>query len=131
MPTFREVVFTGVPATDGVRLRELITELTGLANFVVTDPLRLTWEHRPEEELFWEVFRGRVLDGSMTRERRRVEAWNVHVLGGDVTPSVEPLVSVKLDATAGQLHVTRAVLVHAHEIYDAGGNVIETRETVK
>src|SRR4051812_39527853 len=100
MPTFRQVVFTGVPATDGVRLHELIAELTDLANFVVTGPPRLTWEHRPEEELFWEVFRGRVLDGSMTRERRRFEAWNVHVLGEDGTASAEPLVSVKRDAAA-------------------------------
>jgi hypothetical protein len=131
MPTFRQVVFTGVPAADGDRLRRLIAETTALPNFFVGGPLRLTGEHRPEEDLFWELFRGRVLDGSMTRERRRFEAWNVHALEDDGTPSTEPLVSVKLDAAAGQLHVTRAVQVYAHESYDAGGNVIQTRETVK
>src|SRR5438874_11645458 len=131
MPTFRQVVPSGVPATDCERLRALIAELTGPANFFVADPLRLEWRHQADEELFWELFRGRALDDSMTRERRRFEAWNLHVVGDDGSPSAEPLVSVKLDSAAGQLHVTRAVLVYAHESYDAGGNVIETRATVK
>jgi hypothetical protein len=131
MPTFREVVPARVPAADLTRLRALIADLTGPANFFAAGPLRLAWRHQPDEELFWELFHGRVLDGSMTRQRRRFEAWNVHAVAEGGTPSAEPLVSVKLDAAAAQLHVTRAVLVYAHESYDAGGNVIQTRETQK
>jgi hypothetical protein len=43
----------------------------------------------------------------------------------------EPIVSVKLDVHVGQIHVTRGLLIHAWEGYDAGGGVIESREIVK
>ncbi|HWY86572.1 MAG TPA: hypothetical protein VNX28_07605, partial [Gemmataceae bacterium] len=43
----------------------------------------------------------------------------------------EPLLSVKLDETAGQIHVVRAILSYVWEGFDAGDNVIQSRETTK
>src|SRR5205823_2250954 len=42
--------------------------------------------------------------------------------------STEPVLAVRYDVGEGRLYVTRSVLCHAHETYDAGGNVILTRE---
>ena len=45
--------------------------------------------------------------------------------------AAEPLLSVKLDEATGQIHVVRAILSYAWEGYDAGDNVIQSRETTK
>src|SRR5262249_27411494 len=65
-----------------------------------------------------------------TRQRRTFESWNTYLLD-ESGRSLEPLLSVKWDAGAGELHVVRAILSYAHEAYDAGGNVILTREVRK
>jgi hypothetical protein len=109
----------------------IVADLTGAAHFFVRAPLELTWHHVPNEEVYWELFLGRALDRTQTRRRQRFAAWNVHLLDGHGEPSNEPLISVRHDAAAGVVFVTRAVLCHCHERYDAGGNVIETRETVR
>jgi hypothetical protein len=108
-----------------------ITELIGPAHFFVRAPLRLTWQYRPDEEVYWELFLGRALDARQTRRRQRFETWGAYVVDADRNLSDEPLMAVRYDATAGDVFVTRAILSHAHESYDAGGNVIETRETVR
>jgi hypothetical protein len=131
MPAFRPHLATGDdrPVTESV-VRELCASVTHPSNFFVAEPLRLAWEHKPEE-VYWELFQGRALDGSQTRQRWRFEAWNVRAVGTDGELSAEPILSVKYDAGAGQIHVTRAVLCHAHEGYDAGDNVIQSREVVR
>jgi hypothetical protein len=90
----------------------------------------LEWEHRSAEEVSWEVFRGRLLDPAHTRQRRTFESWNVYLIQNDER-SAEPLLSVKWDVAGGEIHVVRAILSYAHEAYDAGGNVILTREVRK
>jgi hypothetical protein len=106
-------------------------ELIHPAHFFVARPAALAWDGPSTEESFWELFHGRLLDGTQTRERRRFVAWNVHWVGADGERSTEPVVALKYDAAAGEVHVTRAILCHAHESYDAGGNVIQSREVVK
>jgi hypothetical protein len=99
-------------------------------HFFVNAGLSLDWEHEPAEEVPWEIYKGRLLDGSQTRERRTFEAWNVFAQD-ETGRSTEPLLSLKLDAAAGQLHVIRAIYCYAWEGYDAGGNVFLSRETRK
>jgi hypothetical protein len=90
----------------------------------------LSWTAALNEEISWEVFRGRLLDPAHTRQRRRFLSWNVHQLDGGIR-SPEPLLSVKADEAAGVVHVVRALPCYAFEAYDAGDNVILSREVVK
>jgi hypothetical protein len=80
--------------------------------------------------VIWEIFQGRLLDAPLTRQCHSFEAWNVFLCdaGGG---SIEPLISVKLDEAAGQIHVVRALHCYTWEAYDAGGNVILSREIRK
>jgi hypothetical protein len=100
------------------------------AHFFVGLDLALEWEHVPSEELVWEIFQGRLLDPAHTRQRRSFEAWNVYSRS-DTGRSAEPLLSLKLDADAGQLHVVRGLDSYVWEGYDAGGNIYQSRERRK
>ncbi len=132
MPCFRpQLVTSDRHGLSAGLVRELAAAAMHPAHFFTLPPLRLEWRHRPDEATYWELFRGRLLDATQTRERRRFEAWDIVAVAADGTRSAEPVVAVKYDAAAGELFVTRAVLVHGHETYDAGGNVIETREVLK
>src|SRR5262245_37406001 len=129
MSAFRPSLLTDRrPLTPDI-VAPTIADLTRPAHFFVHPPLQLSHEHRPDEDVFWERFLGRALDRTQTRRRQRFASWNVYALDSDGRPSDEPLIAVRYDATAGEVFVTRAVLCHAHETYDVGGNVIETRET--
>jgi hypothetical protein len=108
----------------------VVAEALRPAHFFARGGTRLEWDHVAAGEVAWEVFRGRLLDPAHTRERRTFEAWNVYALaeGGR---SAEPLLAVKFDAAAGQLHVVRAVHCYAWEGYHAGDDVYLSRETRK
>jgi hypothetical protein len=106
-------------------------EVTRPANFFAAQPLRLTQYSEPSEETFWETFHGRVLDATQTRQRRRFETWGVCIIDDGADSPSAPLLAVRFDAGAGLLYVTRSILCHAHETYDAGGSVILTREVQK
>jgi hypothetical protein len=110
--------------------RAVIADALLPAHFFAAAPLGLEWEHLPAEEIPWEIFQGRLLDGAQTRQRRTFEAWNVHAVEGG-TRSAEPLVAVKLDLAAGRLHVTRGMLCYVWEGYHAGDNVYLSRETTR
>jgi hypothetical protein len=116
------------PTADDVRRG--IADALKPARFFLSPTTRLEWDHVDAEEVSWEVFRGRLLDPAQTRQKRVFESWNVYLLG-DGGRSAEPLLSVKWDADAGELHVVRAILSYIHEGYNAGGNVILTREVSK
>jgi hypothetical protein len=107
-------------------LRALIAEMFRPAHFFLGVNLELNWEHVASEELVWEIFQGRLLDPAHTRQRRSFEAWNASQTGAE-----EPLLALKLDAEAGQLHVVRGLDSYVWEGYDAGGNVYESRERRK
>ena len=83
---------------------------------------------RPTEQTHWEVYRGHLLGEKQTRETAGFESWDF-VLHSDEPCCDGPLLSVKYEAAAGRLHVTRNVLVHAWETWEPQPNVLESRPT--
>jgi hypothetical protein len=112
------------------QVRRLANAVLQPAHFFMEKPLALKLEHVASEEIYWEIFRGRLLDRPHTSCRQAFEAWNLFLLN-DENRSAEPLLSLKLDAAAGQLHITRALECYVWEAYDQGDNVILSRETRK
>jgi hypothetical protein len=108
-------------------LYSVIREVLHPRRFFAANGLELEWREE-EEEIAWEVFRGRLLDPGHTRQRRRFDALNVYCIHNGVRSAL-PLLSVKVDGF--EVHVTRAILCRAWEGYDAGDNVILSRETEK
>src|SRR5262245_13359514 len=103
MPRFRPAL-PAAAAAEPVSLpaaRELIAEVLRPGHFFVGRTIALEWEPASAETVFWEVFQGRLLDPPLTRLRRPFEAWNVFLVEEGVR-SAEPVLSVKLDAEAGQ-----------------------------
>src|SRR5579864_941115 len=110
-------------------VRRVVTEVMKPGQFFAGPLLQVRWSHE-NEEIFWEVFNGRVLDRTKTRQRRKFEAWNLH----EVEPTIadnEPVLSVKFDAAASEVHVTRSILSYAWEAYSDEIGAIQSRETVK
>ncbi len=110
--------------------RRVIADVLLPAHFLLGPGMMLEWEYLPAEEISWEIFQGRLLDRARTRQTRTFEAWNGYAVAGGAR-SGEPLLAVKLDAAAGQLHVTRGLLSHVWEGYDSGGGVFLSRETTR
>src|SRR5947209_1706367 len=52
-------------------VRQVAADVIRPAHFFASGNLELEWEHAEEEEVSWEVFRGRLLDPAQTRQRRR------------------------------------------------------------
>ena len=111
-------------------IRAIIADAVAPRHFFIGNGLELEWEHTAAETIQWEIYKGRLLDASQTRERRTFEAWNIYGID-EFGRSTEPLLSVKLDAETGEVHVVRAILCYAWEAYEASPNVIESRETTK
>jgi hypothetical protein len=111
-------------------IRVIVADAVAPRHFFVGNGLELEWEHAPAENIPWEIYKGRLLDASQTRERRTFEAWNIYSID-EFGRSTEPLLSVKLNTETRQIHVVRAILCYAWEAYDAGDNVILSRETTK
>jgi hypothetical protein len=109
---------------------DLAELLLSPAHFFTGPGLSLQWQRATEEEVSWEVFHSRLLDPAHTRERRQFTAWNIYA-SGPGGRSDEPLLSVKLDAGEGRLHIVRALECHVWEGYEAGGNTILSRERRK
>jgi hypothetical protein len=89
----------------------------------------LEWEHR-NEEIPWEIFKGRLLEPAYSRASQTFEAWNVYWVERGCK-SAEPILSLKLDSARRQIHVVRAILCYVWEGYDSGGNVILSREATR
>jgi hypothetical protein len=117
------------PATPD-QVRSLITRLMLPGHFFVATPVSLDTEYWSAEESAWEIFRGHLLDPAQTRERRTFEAWNLYLIEAGVRPA-QPVLSVKFDPAANEVHVVRSLLVHGWEAYEESGNVILSRETTK
>jgi hypothetical protein len=111
-------------------VRRLFDDAMRPANFFVRKGLRLEWSKEPEEDIAWEIFHGRLLDGTQTRERRAFESWQIHRVD-EKGRSAEPLLSAKFDVAGSRLHVVRAIDSYAWEGYHAGDNVYLSRETRK
>src|SRR5579871_752522 len=67
--------FPEIAGADGVRA--MIEEAIKPANFFVSEALALSWQHREQDETYWEIFRGRALDHTQTRQQRVFESWNL------------------------------------------------------
>jgi hypothetical protein len=129
MPRFRDPVppILSGPVTPE-RVHALIAEVFRPAHFFVGPELTLEWGFVEREELAWEIFQGRLLDPAHTRQRRIFMSWSACVR---VNEAREPLLSIKLDEEAGQLHIVRGLDSYVWEGYDAGGNVYQSRERRK
>jgi hypothetical protein len=101
-------------------------ELIHRNRFIVKPPLNLHWLGPVDESVFWEMYQGRALDYTMTRQRKSFRVWNVFVDWAD-----EPLISIKFDTDSQFIHVTRAVLCHAHAISSGAGKVIEVAKSTR
>jgi hypothetical protein len=108
-------------------VRALCDEVLRSGHFYLAPALKLEQEYVDDEDDLWEVFQGHLLDRRHSRQRRTFAAWNVYLRERE-RRSGEPLLSLKLDAAAGELHVVRAFEAEVTEGYDAGGGVIETRD---
>lgn len=134
MPGFR-LQRLGISLAGATRLpiddvRNAVAEAVQPGHFFIAPPLALVWEHVAREEIPWELFHGRLLERTQTREQHTFESWNVF-LTEDGQRSAEPLLSVKLDGEACRVYVVRAIHCYAWEGYDAGDNVFLSRETKK
>jgi hypothetical protein len=108
-------------------VRSLCPELLRAEHFFLSPGLELQGEFVAAEDDLWEIFQGRLLDRPFTRQRKTFAAWNVFLVEDD-TRSGEPLLALKFDETAGEMHVVRGVEAYVHEGYDAGGGVFQTRQ---
>jgi hypothetical protein len=111
-------------------VRAAIADVVRPGHFFVGAGMDLAWEHHPDEVIPWELFRGRLLDRTQSRAQRIFEAWNIYLVQGEL-PSGEPLLALKLDWAAGEIHATRGILCHVWEGYDSGGGVYLSRETTR
>lgn len=107
-----------------------IAECLRPCHFYAAHGLDLLWQVPVDEEISWEIFRGRLLDPAHTRQTRRFRSWNIFQLE-EGTCSSEPLLSVKLFEEKRTIYVVRAILSYVWEGYDSGGNVILSRETTR
>jgi len=98
-------------------------------HFFLAPGIELEFEHQLEE-IPWEIFKTKLLEPAHTRVRQEFEAWNVFWVDGKER-SDESILALKLDVGARHIHVVRAIHSYVWEGYDAGGNVIETRETTR
>jgi len=128
MPRFRARSSSVFSSTWEVR--QAIADALRPAHFFEGRTIRLEWAEVEREEIAWEIFQGRLLDLAHTRCRQSFETWNIFRIGPEGRSS-EPLLSVKLDAGNGLVHVTRAIFCYAQEGYHAGDNVYLSRETQK
>jgi hypothetical protein len=119
-------------------VRALVSDLLRPGHFFVRTDLHLVWRPPALEQISWEIFRGRLLDPAHTREMREFTSWSIYQVDGRSREdsrmdayAAEPLLSVKLDEATGQIHVVRAILSYVWEGFEAGDNVIQSRETTK
>lgn len=116
------------PGIETMRsVHDICSEALRPEHFYLASGLAFASEQLAVEDDLWEVFQGRLLDRPVSRKHQTFAAWNLYLVEHG-TRSGEPLLSLKLDECAGQLHIVRGVETYAHEAYDAGGGVLQTRE---
>src|SRR5262249_44498324 len=108
MPSFRTLDRSDNACSTPESIRSLITDLMSAEHFFQGPSLHLSWQHTLHEDIPWEICKGRLLDKTHTRLRKSFEAWHIYSHEDGVRSS-EPILSLKLDLSAAQLHVTRAI----------------------
>src|ERR1051326_276551 len=81
---------------DLLAVGQLIDDAMQSGYFFAASELRLSWIAGKSENIPWEIFRGRLLARSQTREQRSFLSWHVLEIN-DAHPAPEPTVSVTLD----------------------------------
>jgi hypothetical protein len=114
------------PLTPG-DLSRVCREVIDASNFVVSPQSRLSWSHCYEEP-FWELFLGQALGRAQTRERRRFESWWVSIENGDPE---EPLLALRWDHAASEIHVTRSIECRVREGYESQPGVFDSRTVTR
>ncbi len=102
-------------------LADRIGEVLNPDRFTFLRPLQL---QQCEETIRWEIFQGRLLDETQTRQQRAFCSWYI-------LDKMTPLFSVKFDVDSREVHLVRYVESYVHEGYDEGGGVYRTRERRK
>jgi hypothetical protein len=106
------------------QIRRVIMRVTDAVHFFVREPLFLERRHTVET-VAWELFRGRALDHTQTRQRETFESWNL------CEPSdPEPILSIKWHQPTETIYVTRSVRCHVHEVCEEYG-VLRTRPATR
>jgi hypothetical protein len=108
----------------------LADRLLAPGNFFVAPFLDLRRTGPADETIPWEVFRGRLLDGSQTRLQRAFVSWDVYLIGTGA-PGGGAMLSLKFDSEGAQVHVVRGMLAHVWEGYAEEENVILSRENLR
>jgi hypothetical protein len=130
MAWFRTTTPTTLAGLTQAMVPKVMAEVVLPAHFFTREPVALEWEFAASEDLPWEVLHGRLVDPAHTRQRRKFAAWNLFLTDEDGR-SQEPLLSLKLDASEGRLHIVRSIHCYAWEGYDAGDRVFLSREVRK
>ena len=105
--------------------------------FFVAAPVRLRVEHVQCEEVIWEIYLGHLLDQSQTRARQSFETWHVWLddlpdgAKTDASHPRGPVISIRLDAEEGALHVCRGLLVRGYESFEPSPGAIDSRPCLK
>jgi hypothetical protein len=129
-PGYRFTTPAGKPGVwSATEIHLLLDGCFAPGHFFLSAGANLAWEHK-EEEISWEIFQGRLLEPAHSRVTQVFEAWNAFWLEQG-SRSAEPILSLKLDYPRRQIHVVRAIHCYAWEAYDAGENVILSRETTR
>src|SRR3989442_6302666 len=97
-------------------IERIIAEVLNPGHFYVQG-LELRWLPAQEEEIAWELFRGRLVDAAQTRARRRFRAWNILQLS-DGAGAAEPLLSIKRDPATRGVHIVCAPPCYVWDGYD-------------
>jgi hypothetical protein len=99
-------------------------------HFLAKPDISFSFDSQVLEEVPWELFRGHLLGPRHTRASKRFESWNVF-LGKNENIPEQPLISVKLDVVAQELHVVRSLRCAVWEGYEASPNTFLSRELIK
>jgi hypothetical protein len=109
-------------------LPALLSSLWQPTQFYLACGLRCAWQFEAEQKLPWELFRGRLLDRRHTREAKTFLTWNLLPVDGGAVGN-DPLLSLLLDETTGEIHVTRGVLCRVWTPIDSAGGIESEQST--
>lgn len=115
---------------DDASIASLLTRLLQPAHFVVAAPLRFQWQSDVAQTIPWELHHGRLLDVSQTRRQETFRSWTMTSVVDGVA-ATEPTIALHWQASERVVHVVRGLLCHVQDAYDAGGNVILTRDAAR
>ena len=88
--------------------------------------VQLQVQYRGSVTMPWEVYRGRLLDQTQTRETAAFETWDLCYADPQLA-DCPALVSLLLDVELGEVQITRQLHIHGYQAVEVSPGVIETR----